>query len=223
MQTANYEERYAGMSDGELADLVSDGIQSLNEEARYACQAELRKRGLTLAALREQYPPEALSDDVRGESKVSLVKEFGVFPGLPIASVLVLLLYVPLVHKPFATQTITVLEYTVLVFVLVFCDTRGFKGYSLGQKAVRQKMPRLLAIHAVFLVIVFTVVTIAPWLRRSVPDSWLVEGGRRHLSLFDYLLALIGTGIWMIQVWISRKILSRSVEADRAAGLPNTE
>src|SRR5262249_25439784 len=38
------------MSDGELAELVSDGLDSLNEEARRAFQSELHKRGLTLAS-----------------------------------------------------------------------------------------------------------------------------------------------------------------------------
>jgi hypothetical protein len=222
MQTANYEERYAGMSDGELADLVSAGLDSLNEEARHAFQTEPRKRGLTFAALRQQYPSEPVPNDVEREPKVSvLIRQFGVFPGLfPIGFVLLVLLYVLLMNEPYGIPTVTLVGYTGFVFLLVFCDTRGLKGYSLFRKAVRQKMPRLLAIHAAFLVVVFTVVTIAPWLRRSVPNSWLVEGGRKHVSLFEYLLALIGTAICMIEVWISRKILSR-VEADRAAELPN--
>jgi hypothetical protein len=47
--TENYAERYAAMSDGELAELVLDGLDSLKEEARFAFENELRKRGLTLS------------------------------------------------------------------------------------------------------------------------------------------------------------------------------
>ncbi len=68
MQTSeDYKERYAAMSDGELAELVSDGLRSLKEEARPAFENELRKRGLTLATLREQYPPEQVPK-TRGKS-----------------------------------------------------------------------------------------------------------------------------------------------------------
>ena len=38
---------YGEMSDGELADLISDGFDSLNAEARHAFEIELRNRGLT--------------------------------------------------------------------------------------------------------------------------------------------------------------------------------
>jgi hypothetical protein len=65
--TENYAERYTAMSDGELAELVSDGLDSLKEEARPAFENELRKRGLTLAKLREQYPPEQVPK-TRGKS-----------------------------------------------------------------------------------------------------------------------------------------------------------
>jgi Protein of unknown function (DUF3592) len=65
--TENYRERYAPMSDGELAELVSDGLDSLKDEARPAFENELRKRGLTVATLRQQYPPEQIPK-TRGKS-----------------------------------------------------------------------------------------------------------------------------------------------------------
>jgi NADH:ubiquinone oxidoreductase subunit 6 (subunit J) len=228
METANYENRYASMSDGELAELITAGRDSLNEEAKHAFHAELRKRGLTLAALREQYPPELPPTEIEREPaerdpKVSvLIRQFGVFPGFfPIGFVLLALLFILLMHEPYGIQTVTLVGYTGLVFLFVFCDTGKRKGYSLFQKAVQQKLPRLLAIHVVLLIVVFTWVTVVPWLRRFVPDSWLVEHVRRGIwnraggNLFEYLAVLIGTAICMIQVWISRKILTRSVEADR--------
>lgn len=55
------------MSEAELAQLVSDGLDSLTAEARQAFETELRQRGLTVAALEEHYPPEPLPA-VRGRS-----------------------------------------------------------------------------------------------------------------------------------------------------------
>lgn len=55
------------MSDGELAELVSDGLDSLKDEARPAFESELRKRGLTVATLRQQYPMEQVPK-TRGKS-----------------------------------------------------------------------------------------------------------------------------------------------------------
>ncbi len=65
--TENYSERYAAMSDGELAELVSEGLDSLKDEARPAFENELRKRGLSVATLRQQYPPEQ-APKTRGKS-----------------------------------------------------------------------------------------------------------------------------------------------------------
>lgn len=65
--TENYTERYAAMSDGELAEIVSDGLDSLKDEARPAFENELRKRGLTVATLKQQYPREQ-APKARGKS-----------------------------------------------------------------------------------------------------------------------------------------------------------
>jgi NADH:ubiquinone oxidoreductase subunit 6 (subunit J) len=201
------------------------------EQAKHALHTELRKRGLTMAALREQYPSELPPTEVEREPaerepRVSvLIRQFGVFPGLfPIGFVVLALLFILLMEEPYGIQTVTLVGYTGFVFLLVFCDTGKCKGYSLFQKAVQRKLPRLLAIHVVFLIVVFTWVTVAPWLRRFVPDSWLVVHASRGIwdraggmNLFEYLAMLIGTAICMIQVWITRTILRRSVEADRPA------
>ena len=56
METASYTRTYSAMSDGELAQLVSDGRDSLNESARRALDAELLKRGLSDNALAKEYP-----------------------------------------------------------------------------------------------------------------------------------------------------------------------
>lgn len=209
MQTAaNYAERYAAMSDSELADLVSGDVDSLSEEASSAFQAELRNRGLTLAKLLEQYPPESSNDD-EAKSRGSFLQEFGAL-GIPVAAVLVLVLYASLVHNPFGIQVATTVGYTGYVFFAVFCNLRSSKGFDLRQRAVRRKLPHLLAMHAIFLAIVFVGLTVALSLRPSLPQSWLVEGGRAG-NWFDLSLFLIGFSTCMFQVYICRKILSRSV------------
>ena len=216
MQTpANYAERYAAMSDSELADLVSSDLDSLNEEAKSAFQAELRKRGFTLAKLQEQYPPEPPSNDDETHYRGSLLQEFG-FIGIPLIAFLALALYFLLSGIPFRSQLATLVAYTGFVFFSVFSNIRSSKGYDLRQKAVRQKIPHLLAIHALFLALVFIGLTVALWLRSSLPSSWLVARGRKGVSWFDDLLLLTGFVSYMFQVYVCRKILSRSVGVDQA-------
>lgn len=61
MTPSDYDRRYAEMSDGELAKLVSDGRDSLNELAREALDHELGKRGLSDERLAQEYPAEKKS------------------------------------------------------------------------------------------------------------------------------------------------------------------
>jgi len=216
MQNApNYAGRYAAMSDGELADFVSGGLDSLNEEARSAFQAELRKRGVTSAELREQYPVEQSSSEDKGGSRASLLQEFGVL-GIPVAAVLVLVLYVVLAGKPFGLQFATLVAYTGYVFFPLFCNLRGSKGFDLRQRSVRKMIPRLLGVHMAFLAIVFIGLTAALALRPSLPPSWIMARGRRDASWFDLWLLLIGLVTCMFQVHICRKLLSRSVAVAQA-------
>ena len=215
MQSAtNYTDRYAAMSDDELADLVSGDLGSLNEEARSAFQAELRRRGLTLAKLREQYLP-GPSNDHTGESRGSVLQEFG-FLGIPVGLVLAFVLYFVLANERFGIQVATLTAYTVYVFFLLFSSVKSSKGYDLRQKAVRQTIPHLLAIHAAFLAIVLIGLTAALWLRPYLPPSWIVKRGLRGGSWFDVFLLLIGVATCAFQVQICRKVLSRSITAKSA-------
>ena len=210
---ANYAERYAAMSDSELAELVSGDVHSLNEEARSAFRAELRKRGLTLAKLRKQYPPEPPSNEDERNSRDSLIQEFGFF-GIPVGVVLALILYASLANWPFGIQLATLVAYTSYVFTFVFCNVRSSKGYDLRQGGVRQKIPHLLIIHVVFLAIVFVGLTVALSLRPSLPPFWLVPRERRGENWFELSLLLIGFVTCTFQVHICRKILSRGVRAE---------
>jgi amino acid transporter len=68
----------------------------------------------------------------------------------------IFLLYVLLGDKPFGFQIATLIAYSVSVFTFVFFRWKGLnKAYSLRDKAVRRQIPRLLAIHGAFLVLVF--------------------------------------------------------------------
>jgi hypothetical protein len=201
------------MSDSELAGLVSGDLDSLNEEARNALQAELRKRDLTLAKLRKRYPPEPPSNDDESSSRGSLIQEFG-FLGIPVGGVLALILYASLMDKLFGIQIATLVAYAVYIFTFVFCNVRSSKGYDLRQRAVQQKIPHLLVIHAVFLAIVFIGLTVALSLRPSLPRFWLVPRGRRGENWFELSLLLIGFVTCTFQVHICRKILSRGVGAE---------
>jgi hypothetical protein len=89
----------------------------------------------------------------------------------------------------------------------VFCDLRAFKGYSLRLQSVRKKIPALLAIHTVFLLVIFVLLTAALSVRPHLSSVWTIENGKSD-NWFDFLLAAIGVAMCMIQTLISRKILS---------------
>jgi hypothetical protein len=68
MQTReDYAEVYAQMTEGELAAIALDGVETLNDEARVAFHTELTKRGQTTQSLRELYRPDPLPK-IRGRS-----------------------------------------------------------------------------------------------------------------------------------------------------------
>ncbi|MGB7556625.1 MAG: hypothetical protein WBM04_19825 [Candidatus Korobacteraceae bacterium] len=56
MSSNDYTDRYSGMADGELAQLIFDGPDSLSDIAREAFDAELQRRGLSYEALAREYP-----------------------------------------------------------------------------------------------------------------------------------------------------------------------
>jgi hypothetical protein len=101
---------------------------------------------------------------------VALLKELGPIIAIPLVGV-TLSLFAALSKNPFQIQIATLLGHTGFVLLFVFCDTRNWKGYSLANKAVRQKLPPLVCIHTGFLVVIFAGVTGAIWLR---PHTWFL-------------------------------------------------
>ena len=80
-----------------------------------------------------------------------LFKEWGLFIVIPITWLATMLVFIALRDNPFEVQIASVIGYTGCVFFFVFCDAgpgrtfakkaKGTKGFSLGEKAVRQKLP----------------------------------------------------------------------------------
>ena len=157
-------------------------------------------------------------------SGLAFLKEWGAI-AFPIVLLAIMILFVPLRSSPFGFQIALVLAYTSFVFLLVFCDTRGSKGYSLSEKAVRQKLPLLLCIHAGFLAFMFAVATGAILLRPHLPLFWTLardaEGRGRfsNLSYFDLISGLTGVAIMFTQTFISRGILERALKDEKRSGV----
>ena len=149
-------------------------------------------------------------------SRGSVMGILVVYLSILAALVLILLIYVGTSRVPFGTQIATTIVYTGAVFWLTFFKTRGFNTeYNLWDRAVQPKLHRLLAIHAVFLVLVVSLLTGALALRPHLPAYWFTEHNNGRDTLFSDLLILSGVLISVAQVLISRGILSRSVEAHK--------
>ena len=117
-----------------------------------------------------------------------------------------------------ALQIATLILYTLAVSFFLFCPTRLGRGYSPRNKGVQAVLPRLLCIHAVFLVGVFLGQTVAFRLKPHLPASWTAEYGLKHDSVYSISLIVLVTLTIMSQVAISRNILSRSVLAEDQHG-----
>jgi hypothetical protein len=147
----------------------------------------------------------------RGDSertKVSgfiLFKEWGVFIVTTVMFLATMYVFIALRDHPYEIQIASVIGYTGCVFFFVFCDAgpgktfsnkaKGTKGFSLGEKAVRQKLPLLVCIHAGSLAVLFAGVTGAIWLR---PRTWFLW----HLDTdyFDFILLFVGVAIAFVQI-----------------------
>jgi hypothetical protein len=132
-----------------------------------------------------------------------------------------MLVFIALRNNPFEVQIASVILYTGFVFFFVFCDAgpgraikaKGTKGFSLAEKAVRQKLPLLACIHAGSLVVLFAAVTGTMWLR---PHTWFLW----HLDTdyFDFILLFTGVVIAFAQIHFFRRLLGRALEDEQRSG-----
>jgi hypothetical protein len=156
-----------------------------------------------------------------GPTRVSgfvLFKEWGVFIVIPVTVLATLIVLIALRDNPFAIQIASIIGYTGCVFFFVFCDAgpgraiggKGTKGFSLGENAVRQKLPLLVWIHGGFLVILFAGVTGAMRLR---PHTWFLW----HLDTvyFDFILLFTGVAIAFVQINFFRRLLGRALKDEQ--------
>jgi hypothetical protein len=131
------------------------------------CQAEylphVRRCSDCDVPLVERLPVRHGDSERKRVSGFVLFKELGAFIVIPIVFLATVLVPVALRDNPFGIQIAVSIFYTGGVFLFVFCDAgpgyalkgKGTKGFSLGEKAVRQKLPLLLCIHAGSLVVIF--------------------------------------------------------------------
>jgi hypothetical protein len=89
----------------------------------------------------------------------------------------------------------------------------GDEGVQLGEKAVRQKLPLLVCIHAGSLAVLFAGVTGAIWLR---PRTWFLW----HLDTdyFDFILLFVGVAIAFGQIHFFRRLLGRALKDEQRSG-----
>jgi hypothetical protein len=150
-----------------------------------------------------------------------LFKEWGVFIVIPVMFLATMLVFIALRDNPFEIQIASMVVYTGFVFFFVFCDAgsgraikaKGTKGFSLGEKAVRQKLPLLMSIHVGSLVALFAGETGAMWLR-------LHTRFLRHLDTdyFDFILLFTGVAIAFAQIHFFRRLLGRALKDEQRSG-----
>jgi hypothetical protein len=165
-----------------------------------------------------EHLPVKHGDSVRTRaSGYMLFKELGVFVVIPVTFLASMFVFIALRDNPFEVQIASIIGYTGCVFFFVFCDAgpgrvyskkaKGTKGFSLDEKAVRQKLPLLVCIHAGSLVVLFVGVTGAMRLR---PHTWFLW--RLDTAYFDEILLLAGVAIAFAQIHFFRGILARALK-----------
>jgi hypothetical protein len=145
-----------------------------------------------------------------------LFKEWGVFIVIPITWLATMFVFIGLRDNPFEIQIASIIGYTGWVFLLVFCDVgsrsgKGTEGFSLGEKAVRQKLPLLACIHIGCLVVLFAGVTGAMRLR----PLW-----HQDIDYFFVILLFTGVAIAFAQIHFFRRLLGRALRDEQRSGLP---
>jgi hypothetical protein len=150
-----------------------------------------------------------------------LFKELGVFIIFPVTLLTTILVFITLKDNPFKVQIASIVAYTGCVFFFVFCDAggglaikaKGTRGFSLGEKAVRQKLPLLGCIHAGFLVALFAGMTGAMLLRPHTWSLWHLDTG-----YFDVILLLAGVATAFAQINFFRRLLARGLKDEQRSG-----
>lgn len=124
-----------------------------------------------------------------------------------------LLLFIFLGNRPFGVQIATAITYTYFAFWFVFFPTRGMlKKYSLRNEKVKKQIPLLMAIHCAFLVLLL--IGQIKWfaMKSYLPSYWFTEYGKNRDTLYELVIIGAPVLIFFAQVFISRAILSHSLD-----------
>jgi hypothetical protein len=192
------------------------------------CQAEylphVRRCPDCDVSLVEHLPSRGESED-ESVSGVAVLKELAPIIAIPFVWVgVAILIGVYGKYYSFVTQIAVLLGYTYFVFLLVFCDTRHWKGFSLRNKTVQQKLPLLLCIHAGFVVVVFGGITGAMSVHSHLSPFWTLQrdsgGSSRfsNMSNFDLISVAACVAVLFTQILISRRILGRALKNEQTSG-----
>jgi hypothetical protein len=147
----------------------------------------------------------------------SILTSFLTFAFIMVAFIATVALLILLGGHPFQAQIVSLVADTEFIFLLVFVDTKSWRGYSLRNKQVQRELPRLLRIHFVFLVLIFVLLTFAFSAQPRLPSSWLVENGPRDGSWFAFGLIALGTVTAVGQATLYRRLLRRALEESAAS------
>jgi hypothetical protein len=149
-------------------------------------------------------------------TKGSILAAFLTWVGLMVAMMATFLLLILLDGQPFQVQIVSLIAETEFVFFLVFFGTNSWRGYSLRDKRVQREFPRLLRMHCIFLIFIFTLLTLALSVQARLPASWITANGPKDTPPFVLGLILIGSATAVAEAWIFRKSLRRAVNVGAA-------
>jgi hypothetical protein len=122
-----------------------------------------------------------------------------------------------LVDLPYGLQFGSLIPYTAFVALATFSAQRGQQPYFFECPIVRRAMPRLIRRHIGFLITIVIIETVALYLTRYMPASWLIAKGRTS-SPFGTTLGILCICLAMAQIFTNRSLLERA-HLDKQAGV----
>ena len=115
--------------------------------------------------------------------------------------------------NPYGFQIASLVSYTGIAIWRIFGRHREARSYNINHPAVRRVLPKLTILHAEFLCIVWIVSSLMVYYRARVPKTWLLNTGPKNIPPYDATCLVIAIAIMAVQVYLSRRILSRSLIA----------
>ena len=110
---------------------------------------------------------------------------------------------------PYGIQLGSLIPYTAFVALGTFSAQRGMQPYFFECSIVQQTMPRLLRRHGGFVAAIVLLETIALYLTRYMPASWLTANGKDG-SPFATSLCIICVCVGCVEAFTNRSLLERA-------------